>query len=172
MSLFGKDKKPSPPQPIPQPAPRAVSPAASAPSPIETVIGPNTRVKGNIQGDGGLKVEGIVEGALETTGNLVITESAKILAEVKANNISVAGAIKGNVTANRIEILDTGRVWGDLTTKSCLINEGAYLRGQIIMPQDLQPPQLEPPKSAPPEIPAPQAGTVVDIEPEERPAKK
>ena len=116
-------------------------------SPIESTIGPNTYINGDIQGDGGLRVDGIVEGNIELTGNLVVTESAKIRAEVKAKNISVAGAIQGNITATRVEILDTGRVWGDLTVKSLLINEGAYFRGQTLMPQDLQPPQLEAPKS-------------------------
>ncbi|HEY89241.1 MAG TPA: polymer-forming cytoskeletal protein [Thermoflexia bacterium] len=111
--------------------------------PIETTIGPNTHIKGDIQGDGGLRIEGIVEGNIETTGNLVISESAKVLAEVKAKNVSIAGAVRGNITANRVEILDTGRVWGDLTIKSLLINEGAYLRGQTYMPKDLKPPQIE-----------------------------
>ncbi|MEA3309475.1 MAG: polymer-forming cytoskeletal protein [Chloroflexota bacterium] len=115
----------------------------AAVKPIETIIGPNTHVKGDIQGDGGLRVEGIVEGNIETTGNLVISESAKVLAEVKAKNVSIAGAVRGNIEANRVEILDTGRVWGDLTIKSLLINEGAYLRGQTYMPQDLEPPQIE-----------------------------
>ena len=111
--------------------------------PIETTIGPNTHVKGDIQGDGGLRVDGVIEGNIETTGNLVISESAKVLAEVKAKNVSIAGAVRGNIEANRVEILDTGRVWGDLTIKSLLINEGAYLRGQTYMPQDLKPPEIE-----------------------------
>lgn len=130
---------------------------------IESTIGPNTYIKGEVQGDGGLRIDGVIEGTIELTGNLVVTESAKIRAEVKASNISVAGAIQGNVTANRVEILDTGRVWGDLTVKSLLINEGAYFRGQTIMPQDMQPPQLEAPKSKGKSLPGPQAGTVVDV---------
>jgi len=158
----------------------------SGQSPIESSIGPNTYINGEIQGDGGLRVDGIVEGNIELTGNLVVTESAKIRAEVKAKNISVAGAIQGNITATRVEILDTGRVWGDLTVKALLINEGAYFRGQTLMPQDLQPPQLEAPKSeaepsssqpsgsrsgatsssgAKSKSPKPDAGAVVDIEP-------
>ena len=120
---------------------------SSGQSPIESSIGPNTYINGDIQGDGGLRVDGIVEGNIELTGNLVVTESAKIRAQVKAKNISVAGAIQGDITATRVEILDTGRVWGDLTVKALLINEGAYFRGQTLMPQDLQPPQLEAPKS-------------------------
>lgn len=139
----------------------------AAPAPIETVIGPNTYIKGNIQGDGGIRVEGIVEGNIDTTGNLVITESAKVMAEIKANNISIAGAVRGNITANRVEILDTGRVWGDLTIKSLLINEGAYLRGQTFMPKDIQPPEIEAPSRKPAQAakPKPQPAPVNTAQP-------
>lgn len=128
------------------------SPKIKTTQSIETTVGPNTHIKGDVQGDGGLRVEGVIEGNVNITGNLVVTESAKILAEVKANNISIAGAVRGDVHANRVEILETGRVWGDLQIKSLLINEGAYLSGQTIMPQDLKPPTLETekPKSSAP----------------------
>ena len=119
-------------------------------------------MKGTIQGDGGLRVEGIVEGTIELTGNLVVTESAKIRANIKANSISVAGAVQGDIAANRVEILETGRVWGDLTVKSLLINEGSYFRGQTLMPQDLKPPQLQGPTQAGASSGA-DAGTVVDV---------
>ncbi len=142
---------------------------SSSQSAIESTIGPNTHIKGNLQGDGGLRIDGIVEGTIEITGNLVVTESAKIRADIKANNISVAGAVQGNVSATRVEILDTGRVWGDLTVKSLLINEGAYFRGQTFMPQDLKPPQLQAPALIKGEIEedvgnGADAGTVVDVE--------
>ncbi len=159
--LGGKNKI----QPTLDSTPRAVAPSRPTSSPIESTIGPNTHVKGDIQGDGGLRVDGVVEGTIEVTGNLVITESAKVRAEIKANNISVAGAIQGNVTATRVEILDTGRVWGDLTVKSLLVNEGAYFRGQTIMPQDLKPPQLQAPAQIRNEsATGADAGTVVDVE--------
>ncbi|MGC9398596.1 MAG: bactofilin family protein [Anaerolineae bacterium] len=132
------------------------TPQVKAVQSIETTIGPNTHVKGSIQGDGGLRIEGVVEGNVETTGNVVITESAKVLSEIKANNISIAGAVQGDIHANRVEILETGRVWGDLNIKALLINEGAYLSGQTIMPQDLKPPTLETPKPTPkPKPPTP-----------------
>lgn len=169
MSIWGgKDKDPGNSTPIASTAGGAQR--SMGQSAIESTIGPNTHIKGNIQGDGGLRVDGIVEGTIELTGNLVITESAKVKAEIKASNISVAGAIQGNVSASRVEILDTGRVWGDLTVKSLLINEGAYFRGQTMMPQDLQPPQLEAPKGPAPAAPrpGPQPGTVVDVEPQEK----
>ncbi len=144
--MWGKEKTTRP--EAPKSTPTTVTRPA-APAPIETVIGPNTHIKGDIQGDGGIRIEGIIEGNIETTGNLVITESAKVFAEIKANNISIAGAVRGNITANRVEILDTGRVWGDLTIKSLLINEGAYLRGQTFMPKDIQPPEIDTPTRKP-----------------------
>ncbi len=165
--LGGKSKsKPTTTDQSPKPSAGGRSPSSSA---IESTIGPNTHIKGDVQGDGGLRVDGIVEGTIELTGNLVVTESAKIRAEIKANNISISGAVQGPVTATRIEILDTGRVWGDLTVKSLLVNEGAYFRGQTIMPQDLKPPQLQPPALIQEEEEAEEeegadAGTVVDVE--------
>lgn len=122
---------------------------ATVSKPIETTIGPNTHIKGDIQGDGSLRIEGVVEGAIATTGNLVITESARVLAEIKASNVSVAGAVKGNIHANRVEVLATGRIWGDMTVKVMLTNEGAYVSGQIIMPKDVKPPQIEPEQPKP-----------------------
>jgi len=167
--LGGKGKPKEPVTPVAK-QPTTTGGGRMAQPAIESTIGANTHIKGDIQGDGGLRIDGVIEGTVEITGNLVITESAKVRAEIKANNVSIAGAVQGNVIANRVEIADTGRVWGDMTIKSLLINEGAYLRGQTFMSQDLQPPKLEPPKSTKPSnpLPAPQAGTVVDVMPEEK----
>jgi cytoskeletal protein CcmA (bactofilin family) len=156
--VFGREK------------PQGAAPQTAAPpvSKIETIIGPNAYFRGDIQSDGGVRIDGIFEGTVDITGNLVIGEGAKVIADISANNISISGAIKGNVNGNRVEILDTGRVWGDLTIKSLLLNEGAYLRGQTTMHGDIEPPMIEAPKSQvqpkPVQQQPPQA-TVVDAEP-------
>jgi len=136
---------------------------AAAVSKIETIIGPNAHFRGDIQSDGGIRIDGILEGNIDITGNLVIGEGAKLIAEVKANNVSISGAVKGNITGNRVEILETGRVWGDLTINSLLLNEGAYLRGQTTMHGDIEPPLIEPPKPRP--VAEPVSATIVDVEP-------
>jgi cytoskeletal protein CcmA (bactofilin family) len=142
------------------------APPAAPISKIETVIGPNAYFKGELQSDGGVRVDGIFEGLIDITGNLVIGEGAKLIADIKANNISISGAIKGNINGNRVEILETGRVWGDLTINSLLLNEGAYLRGQTTMHGDIAPPQIEPPKR--PAEPA--SAAVVDVRPKKEDA--
>ncbi|MBU0705315.1 MAG: polymer-forming cytoskeletal protein [Chloroflexi bacterium] len=153
--MFGKEK----------PTVDKAPPAAPA-SKIETIIGPNAHFRGDIQSDGGVRVDGIVEGSIDITGNLVIGEGAKIIAQIKANNISISGAIKGDIAGNRVEILETGRVWGDLTINSLLLNEGAYLRGQTTMHADIEPPMIEAPKSQSRPVAQPASpNIIVDVEP-------
>ncbi|MCX7683443.1 MAG: polymer-forming cytoskeletal protein [Anaerolineae bacterium] len=152
--MFSKEK---PPRVTPAPAPQ-VSRA------IETIIGPNAYFKGDIQSDGNIRIDGIFEGRIDIAGNLVIWETAKVIAEISANNVSISGAVKGNITGNRIEILKTGRVWGDLTVKSLILEEGAYFRGQTMMHGEIEPPLIEPPKKAQPQN-KPAAPTIVDVEP-------
>ena len=152
---------------------RAASPVAPVVAPrapggkIETIFGPNARFNGLVQSDGGVRIDGVFEGTVDITGNLVIGESSKVIAEINANNVSIAGALKGNITGNRIEILDTGRVWGDLRMNTLLLNEGAYLRGQTIMHGDMEFPMIEAPKPQKKEAAAP---SIVDVE--AKPAKK
>ena len=49
----------------------------------------------------------------------------------------VAGSVKGDINAYKVEIAQTGRVWGDVTTTSFSTEEGAFLRGQITMEDEL-----------------------------------
>jgi cytoskeletal protein CcmA (bactofilin family) len=156
--MFGREKPaPSPAQAQPQPASTYTQPAHSAPSAslsstqsskIETVIGPNCRMNGVLQSDGGIRIEGVFDGQIQTTGNLVVAETAKVVAEIQAYNVVVSGSLKGNVTANRVEITETGKLWGDLNVNSLLLNEGAYLRGQTNMGGDIEPPMIEAPRVA------------------------
>jgi cytoskeletal protein CcmA (bactofilin family) len=131
---------------------------------IETVIGPNARVRGDIQSDGGARIEGVFEGTIDVTGNLIIGEGAKVIADISAHNISISGAVKGDIDGNKVEILENGRVWGNLTISSLLLNEGAYLRGRTTMHGDIEPPMIEPPKESKQEEEA-EGATIVDVEP-------
>lgn len=120
-------------------------PAAAAPK-METVIGPNCQMSGIIKSDGGIRIEGVFDGQIQTAGNLVIADTAKVIAEVQAFNILVSGSLKGNITANKLEVTETGKVWGDLNINSISLAEGAYLRGSTNMTGDIEPPMIESPK--------------------------
>jgi cytoskeletal protein CcmA (bactofilin family) len=72
---------------------------------------------------------------------------------VRANTVIVAGAVRGNITTQKLEIRASGRVWGDVVTTAFVTEEGAFLRGQIRMEEtvelDLEPaPETTPSEAA------------------------
>jgi cytoskeletal protein CcmA (bactofilin family) len=101
---------------------------------ITSVLGAGVIWQGSITGSGGVRVEGIFEGQITLKGLLVVGETGKVTCEnVRAVNVIVAGAVKGNITSQKVEIRATGRVWGDIVTTAFATEEGAFLRGQIRM---------------------------------------
>ncbi len=104
---------------------------------IDNLLGPNTSFNGTLKLDGNLRIDGICQGRIETAGNVIVGPSAKVLADIVANTVQVWGAVRGNITAQgRLEILPTGRVWGDIRATSLLIDEGGVFRGQCLMATD------------------------------------
>jgi cytoskeletal protein CcmA (bactofilin family) len=107
---------------------------------IENVIGPTATFVGELKCDGGVRIDGVFEGHLETMGNVIIGETAKVLADITGRNISISGAVKGNIVASgRLEILSTGLVWGDIQVASFLIDEGGVFSGRSEMPVEFEP---------------------------------
>lgn len=109
-------------------------PVASFEGKIENVLGPTASFEGQLRADGNVRIDGHFEGAVETAGNVIIGEKAKVTADIKAGNVQVWGAVKGNITATgRLEILPSGRVWGDIRVSSMLIDEGGMFRGNSVL---------------------------------------
>jgi cytoskeletal protein CcmA (bactofilin family) len=136
--------------------PTSVQPAQS--ERVTSVLGSGVVWKGNLSGTGGVRIEGAFEGDIALRGLLVIGETGRVTCEhVRANVVIVAGAVRGDITAEKVEIRSTGRVWGDVVTAAFATEEGAFLRGQIRMEEQvdigLATASLEEPaaeKSAPP----------------------
>lgn len=101
---------------------------------ITSVLGPGVIWHGAVSGSGGVRIEGAFEGQIALRGMLVIGETGRVTCEnVRANTVVVAGAVRGNITTQKLEIRSTGRVWGDVITTAFVTDEGAFLRGQIRM---------------------------------------
>jgi cytoskeletal protein CcmA (bactofilin family) len=110
---------------------------------IENVLGPSATYHGNLKSEGNVRIDGYFDGSIETAGNVIIGETAKVVADITASNVQVWGAVKGRITANgRLEILPSGRVWGEIDVTSLLIDEGGLFRGKSIMRGDEEEPFL------------------------------
>ena len=114
---------------------------ATQPTPTErvtSVLGPGIVWKGSLSGSGGVRIEGAFEGDIAIRGLLVVGESGRVTCQdLRANVVIVAGAVRGDITAEKVEIRATGRVWGNVTTAAFATEEGAFLRGQITMEEQV-----------------------------------
>jgi cytoskeletal protein CcmA (bactofilin family) len=120
--------------------PQAQSPAAVAPAErVTSVLGPGINWKGNLRGSGGVRIEGVFEGDITIRGLVVIGETGRLVCQnLQANTVIVAGTVSGNITAEKLEIRGTGRIWGDVVVVSFSTEEGAFLRGQVRMEEKIE----------------------------------
>lgn len=111
--------------------------ASQAASPVErvtSVMGQGINWQGKLAGKGGVRIEGIFEGEIAIQGLLVVGETGKVTCpNVRANKVIVAGAVHGGISADKLEIRSTGRVYGNVTVSAFSTEEGAFLRGQVTM---------------------------------------
>jgi len=105
---------------------------------ITSVLGSGVIWHGSVNGSGGVRIEGAFEGEIALRGMLVVGETGRVTCQnVRANTVIVAGAVRGNITTQKLEIRATGRVWGDVVTTAFVTEEGAFLRGQIRMEESV-----------------------------------
>ena len=101
-----------------------------------TVVGANVKLVGTLQDASDIVVHGRIEGELISSQSITIAETAYIKGPVSAEVISVAGKIRGSITATgKLEILPTGKVFGSLTSKDLSIKSGAIFVGKCTMPE-------------------------------------
>lgn len=108
---------------------------------VTSILGEGTSWKGEISGSGGIRIEGLYEGRIDLDGIIIVDQKGRVESDlIKADTVIVAGAVRSDIHAKKVEIRSTGRVWGDVTTVKFSTEEGAYLRGKIQM-QEVQEPE-------------------------------
>jgi cytoskeletal protein CcmA (bactofilin family) len=119
---------------------------------VTSVIGPGVVWKGLLSGKGGVRIEGALDGDINLQGTLVVGETGRVTCQqLRANVVIVAGAVRGNIVAEKLEIRSTGRVWGDVVTAAFSTEEGAFLRGQVTMEEQVEIAETMTPESEEPD---------------------
>ena len=123
---------------------------------VDSILGGGIAWQGALSGAGGVRIDGAFDGEIALRGLVVIGETGRVTCrEIRATTVVVAGSLRGDILAQRVEITRSGRVWGDVTTTSFSTEEGAFLRGQIRMEDKLdlglgqEPSESETPQAAP-----------------------
>jgi cytoskeletal protein CcmA (bactofilin family) len=114
-----------------------------------TVIRQGSAVNGAVTGSGSVVVEGQFEGDIAIEATLTVAAGGRVKANVKATSIAVAGVLVGNLVAkDRVEVLASGSVDGDISAGRLIISDGATLKGSVNINRAAAPP-------APPAPPSP-----------------
>jgi cytoskeletal protein CcmA (bactofilin family) len=97
-------------------------------------LGKGSRVVGKLVFEGPVRIEGQVEGEISAQDALTIGESAVVNAQIVGNSVVIQGRVTGDVTARkRLEIRAPGKLYGNISSPSLVIQEGVVFEGQCNM---------------------------------------
>lgn len=101
---------------------------------METYIGPDTRIEGTIVTAGSVRIDGEVDGDIRADADVIIGESGRVRAGIKAVNLVIAGTVVGQAhVSGRLEVLATGRLDGDAVMQTLIVEQGGVLHGTCRM---------------------------------------
>jgi len=104
-----------------------------------STIGRDSYFTGRFYINGSLKIDGKFEGKSLQAEQLYIGVTGKVKTNVIANSVIIEGIVMGNVTArNRVMLLPTAKIFGDIKTPELIIQNGVLLEGRCTISNDLK----------------------------------
>lgn len=111
---------------------------------FDTVLGAGSVLDGKLSSDGNVRMDGAFTGELDISENVLVGQTAVITANIDATNVSVAGTVHGDISGGKVHLLSTAKVWGNITARSLITEDGAFIDGKISMIQPDPPPSDDP----------------------------
>ena len=98
------------------------------------IIGIGTKITGDVNSNGDIRVDGSLHGKLITKGKVVIGETGKVKGEINCKNSDVEGSIEGKVTVSELLSLKAkARINGDIMAGKLAIEPGCQFTGNCDM---------------------------------------
>jgi len=131
--LFGEEERPMRKDRVPT--------ATGGGGSLNAFLGEGTSFKGTLTFEGTVRIDGKLEGEIFTKDTLVIGEGAQVNATIHAGVIEIGGTVHGNIVAERkVEIRASGRLYGNISTPSLVIEEGVIFEGSCTMGKQTEQP--------------------------------
>lgn len=101
-----------------------------------TMISEMTYIKGDLKLDCNIYIDGKIEGNVESSTLITIGEKGRIIGKLKAQRIIIGGFLQGGAEADELELINNGKIYGDLVSKKLSIEEGVVFEGTSSMKKD------------------------------------
>ena len=99
-----------------------------------TIVGAAAKLEGTVVSAGSLRIDGQVKGQIQADGDVTLSPQSQVEADIRAQNVSVAGRFKGNVVVKgKAHLARGGRIEGNITSKTLVVEEGGVFHGQSLM---------------------------------------
>ncbi len=99
-----------------------------------TIVGAGARLEGNVVSAGHLRIDGQVKGQINAEGDVALSPQSQVEADIRAQNVSIAGRFKGSIQVKgKAHLARGGRIDGNITSKTLVVEEGGVFHGQSIM---------------------------------------
>lgn len=101
------------------------------------ILTTGTWLKGNLKAEGGVRIDGMLEGEITTSDTFVLGKTGIVKGTVKTKDALIGGKIIGNLNSRGKVELKTGSVInGDIICKKLIIEEGATFDGFCKMSEE------------------------------------
>jgi len=99
-----------------------------------TLLAKGVVLKGEIHVEGTVRIDGRLDGEIQTKGQVIIGEDGLVHGTITCGTLVSSGRIKAKVTANeRVQLLKTATLIGEVLTPVLIMEEGAKLQGTTDM---------------------------------------
>jgi cytoskeletal protein CcmA (bactofilin family) len=112
---------------------------------LSTIIGKGSKINGTLFVEGGVRIDGKIEGKIESNGFVTIGLSGEAQADIKAKECLISGKVTGNINVSEgLELDRTANLTGDITAKVLKVHTGAVFNGSSKMGSSIKQPVKTP----------------------------
>lgn len=110
-----------------------------------SIIASGTKIDGDLETDGVIRIEGRVEGSIRAARQVLVGRQGSVLGDISTREAVIGGKVEGTITATeRLEVQSTSLIIGDINTRAIAVIEGGKINGNVRISDAKELPHAEP----------------------------